>query len=78
MNTPLILKKLIFTLKRIKTMNETQQTTIREVSQLYDRLLNLKEVNHYDELRLIVIQERIKDINKMLDEFGKPLYERLK
>ncbi|MBO7712301.1 MAG: hypothetical protein J6S85_01960 [Methanobrevibacter sp.] len=59
-------------------MNETQQTTIREVSQLYDRLLNLKEVNHYDELRLIVIQERIKDINKMLDEFGKPLYERLK
>lgn len=59
-------------------MNETQQTTIREVSQLYDRLLNLKEVNHYDELRLIVIQERIKDINKMLDEFGKPLYERVK
>lgn len=59
-------------------MNETQQTTIREVSQLYDRLLNLKEVNHYDELRLIVIQERIKDINKMLDDFGKPLYQRLK
>lgn len=59
-------------------MNETQQTTIREVSQLYDRLLNLKEVNHYDELRLIVIQERIKDINKMLDEFGKPLFKRIK
>ena len=59
-------------------MNETQQDTIREVSKLYDRLLNLKEVNHYDELRLIVIQERIKDINKMLDEFGQPLFKRLK
>ena len=59
-------------------MNETQQDTIREVSKLYDRLLNLKEVNHYDELRLIVIQERVKDTNKMLDEFGKPLFTRLK
>lgn len=56
---------------------ENKQQLLNMIGELFNRVLEIKEINNYDELRLIVIQERIKDINKMLDEFGQPLFKRI-
>ena len=55
---------------------ESKQQLLNMIGELFDRVLNIKEINNYDELRLIVMQERVKDINKMLDDFGQPLFKR--
>lgn len=56
---------------------ENKQQLLNMIGELFNRVLEIKEINNYDELRLIVIQERVKDINKMLDEFGQPLFKRI-
>ena len=56
-------------------MNETQQDTIREVSKLYDRLLNLKEGNQWGIIsssgnwlvfgKKKELEKRVEELNKM-------------
>ena len=58
-------------------MNEELEKTIAAATALLERLSSVKEVNNVDELRLIVIRNRIADIQKIIDDFGKKLYERL-
>ena len=56
---------------------ESKQQLLNMISELFNRVSDIKDIKNYDELRLIVIQERVKDINKMLDDFGQPLFKRI-
>ena len=56
---------------------ESKQQLLNMISELFNRVSDIKDIKNYDELRLIVIQERIKEINKMLDDFGQPLFKRI-
>lgn len=57
-------------------MNEELEKTIATATALLVRLSEINKVNNVDELRLIVIRNRIADIQKIIDDFGKKLYER--
>lgn len=56
---------------------ESKQQLLNMISELFNRVSDIKDIKNYDELRLIVIQERVKEINKMLDDFGQPLFKRI-
>lgn len=56
---------------------ESKQQLLNMISELFNRISDIKDIKNYDELRLIVIQERVKEINKMLDDFGQPLFKRI-
>lgn len=56
---------------------ESKQQLLNMINELFNRVSDIKDIKNYDELRLIVIQERVKEINKMLDDFGQPLFKRI-
>lgn len=58
-------------------MNEELEKTIATATALLERLSEINKVNNIDELRLIIIRNRIAEIQKIIDDFGKKLYERL-
>ncbi len=59
-------------------MNETKQQVLQSINVLYDNLLNIKDINEVDELRLILIKHKIEEAQKIIDDFGKKMYEGLK
>jgi hypothetical protein len=56
-------------------MNEIQQQTIELAQELIKRLEAQTEINSIDELRLILIKRRIEESFKIIDDFGKQLFQ---
>lgn len=56
-------------------MNDIQLEVLSKVSELYDKLAVERDINHVDELRLILIKKHIEDSFKLIDDFGKKIFE---
>lgn len=59
-------------------MNEIQESTLKAIMDLYQRIAEIGDINSIDELRLILIKRKIEESNDIVNDFGKVMFERAK
>ena len=59
-------------------MNEIQESTLKAIMDLYQRITEIGDINSIDELRLILIKRKIEESNDIVNDFGKVMFERAK
>lgn len=57
-------------------MNEIQESTLKAIMDLYQRITEIGDINSIDELRLILIKRKIEESNDIVNDFGKVMFER--
>lgn len=59
-------------------MNETQQEVIQKLNSLFDKLIDVKELNQVDELKLVLVKKHLEESHKLVDSLGEKVVLRIR